>query len=86
MPSPMIFEDPEFLETAMEAAILRAVEIGWHSPVDHGFCCNCEIEKPVFDVIARDAPSQPPRCMECFVAVSSEMYESLLWDDFVDGH
>ena len=67
-------------------AIWRAVEIGWLSPIDHGFCFSCLREKAVFEVIADDAPPQPPRCMECFVEVSAKMFDKLVWEDFVDGH
>lgn len=76
----------EELREHFQHAIWRAVEIGWLSPVDHGFCFDCLRETAVFEVIATEAPPQPPRCMDCFVSVSAKALETIVWSDFVEGH
>ena len=50
-----------------------ACEMGWLKPVEHGYCFYCNTEKAVYDIIMRDAPTQPPRCESCFIEAAQIM-------------
>lgn len=82
----MMFDNPESAQDSIRLAVIRAVEIGWLEPIEHGFCFYCNSEKPVFDVIANEAPVQPPRCMDCFVSMSERILQDMIWEEFVEGH
>lgn len=69
----MSSEDEEYEEAVafMRSVLVTAVASGWLRPVAHGYCWQCNTEGPVLDVMSHQvpdgAPSQPPRCEECFI-------------------
>lgn len=66
-------DDFELREEAVLDVLEIACEIGWLKPVKHGYCFYCHTEKPVYDVIMKDVPVQPPRCESCFVKAAVQM-------------
>ena len=66
---------PPIHEDHFRKALLDAVEARWLRPIEHGYCFYCASEGPVFEVIARDAPAQPPRCEQCFISQGFALME-----------
>lgn len=64
---------PIINEDHLKMALLNAVEARWLRPIEYGYCFYCANEGPVYEVIADDAPAQPPRCEECFIKQAFEM-------------
>ena len=59
---------PDLDADSIRDALHEAVKRGWVVPVEHGYCFTCSTEGPVFEITAREAPTQPAKCEGCFVA------------------
>ena len=67
---------PPIHEQHFVNALVAAVEAGWLSPVEHGYCFYCNEEKFVYEVRAKDVPVQPPRCESCFIEQAFDLMAS----------
>jgi hypothetical protein len=67
---------PPIHESHFKMALLNAVKARWLRPIEHGYCFHCNKEGAVFEVIAQDAPAQPPRCEQCFIKQAFNLLEN----------
>jgi hypothetical protein len=68
MVATMTFDPNNVSDFDIMGAVEQAVTLGWLTSVDHGYCFYCGTEKSVYDVTMDNAPVQPPRCGDCYVA------------------
>ena len=66
---------------AMVHGFAEAIEIGWFTPIPHGFCYYCDRETIVYDIHV--GPAQPPKCIGCFISSMVACVEQS--DDDVTG-